>query len=929
MKNKMRTAPVLLLYLFTISVSLHAAVHHVDSTASAGGDGSNWDNAFTDLQSALAIAGEGDEVHVAAGVYYPDVGAGQVDDDPSSVFQLKTGVALLGGFPTGGSDLSERDPLTNLTVLSGDLDQNDTAPFEGYTLNAYHVVVGSGVDATAILDGFVISAGNADGSGSDRRGGGLQCIDGSPTIRNCTFTGNFGQIGGGAYICRDSSPAFTNCSFIGNEGQGGGMYTCQGAAPVLVNCLFAGNRSSGNGGAVYSDLNSSCTYINCTFTGNSARRPGGAVYNSRQSSPQFVNCIIWNNVSDGSTDTTEASVANDTDSLPSYAFSLIANSGGSAGWNTALGTDDGNNLDLDPLFLVNFDPLLTPSTDGDARLLEGSPALDAGNNSDNLTDLDLKREPRIQESTIDLGAFEGASGPAFSRVLYVDQSATGGETGASWVDAYRFLQDALLDAGPGEAIYVAMGRYYPDEGNGQAEDDPFATFQLKTDVTLLGGFPPGGGELAQRNPASNLTVLSGDIDQNDEGPFLNTSGNAYNVVNGSGVGNTAVLDGFTIASGNAVGPTFLLRRGGGILIYGDGSPLIRNCTLISNYGEIGGAVTICDDSFPTFLNCAFIGNRAIYGGAAFICLSSTPVMTNCIFQGNSATQQGGALYNDVLSSPLITSCSFSGNRALSAGGAVFNTRSSSPVFSNCIIWNNVSGQSSDTIVASIANDETSLPIFSNSLVANSGGSSDWDSAIGIDDGNNLDADPLFVLGPEPLAAPGTVGSLRLMEASPALDAGDDEANGTSLDLAGLARIQDSAIDIGAYEGAFTPRFETFYPGLVKSQDSNDNGFTNFNDYAHGESPLGLFLKDISPGLAYSGQTLLLTMSQRFEVEDVFVSWQRSPSLQPGSWTQLQLGTDYSSVLLLVDGVRLISEIEVPSSPENAVFYRQVFRDTPF
>ena len=92
--------------------------------------------------------------------------------DRRAAFHLRNGVALYGGFdPDSGIDtFGERDPAAYPTVLSGDIDGDDvtdpigvvtdTANLNGY--NSYHVVVSEGVTETAVLDGFTITAGQAN-----------------------------------------------------------------------------------------------------------------------------------------------------------------------------------------------------------------------------------------------------------------------------------------------------------------------------------------------------------------------------------------------------------------------------------------------------------------------------------------------------------------------------------------------------------------------------------------------------------------------------------------------------------------------------------------------------------------------------------------------------------------------------------------------
>ena len=94
--------------------------------------------------------------------------------------------------------------------------------------------------------------------------------------------------------------------------------------------------------------------------------------------------------------------------------------------------------------------------------------------------------------------------------------------GSGWgLDAYKYLQDALADAAdrpPGATVRLLVAAtdpsnpYRPDRdaANPYGTGDRDSTFLLNfSNVQLLGGFPPGGGDLADRDPALYETVLSG------------------------------------------------------------------------------------------------------------------------------------------------------------------------------------------------------------------------------------------------------------------------------------------------------------------------------------------------------------------------------------------------------------------------------------
>src|SRR5690606_37402130 len=107
-------------------------------------------------------------------------------------------------------------------------------------------------------------------------------------------------------------------------------------------------------------------YINVTISGNSASFQGGGVFNNGNGSTKFLNSIIWNNNENGNTTLGSSSVYNtNSTSNPEFRYSIVANSGGSGSWDTNIGIDQTNNKDVDPQFVMEFDPLTAPGIGGD------------------------------------------------------------------------------------------------------------------------------------------------------------------------------------------------------------------------------------------------------------------------------------------------------------------------------------------------------------------------------------------------------------------------------------------------------------------------------------------------------------------------------------------------------------------------------------
>ena len=315
--------------------------------ASAGGtpDGNSWLTAWTDLQDALTDSAC-TEIWVADGVYKP----GTLRTD---TFIIPPGTKVYGGFAGGETALGQRNILTNPTILSGDIDSNDTNTDGNYTaetvadiqgFNSYRVVEMDGtstpVTNTTVLDSFVITG--ADG-GVSSWGGGLYC-DGSggashvcspnlnllvfsgnrasfgaalcawgryggtssPTITYSLFTGNTASGNGGAIEADGgnsgtSSPIVYWVTFSDNHADSGGAFYVQGGAggitnPAFGNVNFDGNTAEYYGGAVYA--NGNATYNLVSFTNNSAGNDGGAMENygyGGNSSPALTNVTFQGN----------------------------------------------------------------------------------------------------------------------------------------------------------------------------------------------------------------------------------------------------------------------------------------------------------------------------------------------------------------------------------------------------------------------------------------------------------------------------------------------------------------------------------------------------------------------------------------------------------------------------------------------------------
>ena len=152
-------------------------------------------------------------------------------------------MAVYGGFAGTEASRGQRNWWTHVAILSGDIDGNDTntdgnfiaeTPADIQDANAYHVVTGGFTNNTAVLDGFVITAGQANGTAPHDAGGGMYNQDASPRLTNLIFSGNAADGGGGMYNM-NSHPVLADVTFSGNTStDGGGMHITHYSTPTLI-----------------------------------------------------------------------------------------------------------------------------------------------------------------------------------------------------------------------------------------------------------------------------------------------------------------------------------------------------------------------------------------------------------------------------------------------------------------------------------------------------------------------------------------------------------------------------------------------------------------------------------------------------------------------------------------------------------------------
>jgi hypothetical protein len=197
-------------------------------------------------------------------------------------------------------------------------------------------------------------------------------------------------------------------------------------------------------------------------------------------------------------------------------------------------------------------------------------------------------------------------------IIYVDSSATGLNNGNSWVNAYKYIQDAVAEANQiNDAsviqIWIANGTYFPDDGANITKEDREAFIELESNIHLFGGFTGSENNLAERSvDLEDLrTIVSGDIG------FKNyNADNSNNLIKGYDAINV-VIDGIKFIDAYSVDINkdwFDQTVRWGALYFNNCNVNISHCFFTNNKSNLDAGAINVDKTYLDLDNCTFTQN---------------------------------------------------------------------------------------------------------------------------------------------------------------------------------------------------------------------------------------------------------------------------------------------------------------------------------
>jgi predicted outer membrane repeat protein len=733
-----------------------ATVLYVDDDAPPGGDGQSWQTAFTYLQDALYAAripgsagagapGHGvpgaeiDEIHVAQGCYQPDQDeAGQVTPgDREASFALISGVSLKGGYAgLGAPDPDERDIELYETIFTGDLAGDDQPDFVNYDENSYHVVSALDCDNTAILDGFTITAGHADGAGPHEFGAGLVAdYPGAAAVHECSFVANRADWGGGIFNWGIETMV-SACTFSDNiaTSMGGGVYL-GGSSSSVVDSTFLGNTAEQGGGAALSSYEGSVV-TGCTFIENSAVQ-GGAIYSRDQDYGTTIsNCV------------------------------LAANNAEKGG---ALAVDDHSYL----LEMCDCTCIGNSAVEGGGVWKTDTQSA--------LIDVTCTGNSAVRGG----GVYSWFGANLHQCVLEKNDAAWGGGLYLYQCRCYPYVDDCVIACNTadydGGGVYVELnkphftGCTFTNNAAGFYGGAVYVTAAdpIITDCTFTSNVAElGGGGYSSVADRALLTRCAFEENLADCGAGLHSLAGAPTLTDCRFTANAADKGGgaYALRSKPALYDCAFSENeatAGGGFHDEEGTSLLIHCTFKSNSAASGGGLYAASGA-STAIDCLLSGNSAGRGGAMTSYLDDVTTLINCLIKGNVA-ERGGGLHTSC-GHPTLINCALIANTADDSGGAIEHSSDEPQVLINCTLAGNAAGYGAGAVRICDGG-----AILTNCVVWANGDDPIWgDPTItfsciehGYEGEGNIDADPLFVDPDDD--------DDRLLPGSPCIDAADNDA----------------------------------------------------------------------------------------------------------------------------------------------------------
>jgi hypothetical protein len=430
-------------------------------------------------------------------------------------------------------------------------------------------------------------------------------------------------------------------------------------------------------------------------------------------------------------------------------------------------------------------------------------------------------------------------------------------------------------------------------------------------------FDPGlnGATITLTNGQLLISDLEISIDASSLASGVSISGNDLSRVIAI-VGSTSdvTLRNLTIRNGRVMS-----QNGGGVFAT-EGNLQMLDCVVTQCFASYnGGGVNLGVGVTATLDRCRITGNSSTslgFGGGIFAGGAVATTIRNCVIAGNSNPFGGGISLNNC--SPAIVNCTIQGN----TGAGLRCESNASPQITNSIFWDNT-GITGTTAAKQIQSPTGSLPVVSYSLVQGAASAASFGAGNAVNwsvanlDGQLVGNNPKFVAANE---------DLRLLATSPALDVGNNLANPGSLDLASALRVQNTTVDLGAYEGGFVT-YAALYPTLNPTSDENHNGIPNLQEYAMGFDPSAASNPSAPPAFSMDGADHLLTVNQRSNALDLSTLVQTSTTLD-NSWSTLIENVHFTLLTSTPVGTSRNQLVFRLIKADPTRFYRQVFTVRP-